>query len=87
MMDKHPLPWRFEPWMGPTSAGDIRDAAGKLVASLSTRDADAILAVTNKVPALVEAAEQVLNGPACIGHIAVEEINSLRTALAAFKTP
>jgi hypothetical protein len=102
MMDKHPLPWKFVKWEGAEVAGDVFDASGAIVVHTIPEDEAArILAVTNKVPALVEACEAWVKymaelerdtepgDPISLVRARVHgaRIEQTRTALAAFKTP
>jgi hypothetical protein len=88
-MSSHPLPWNK---VRHALGHSITDANGGLVAEAMTEaEADAILAVTNKVPALVEAGTnavpmmQMAWQQYGVGGM-FECMDALRTALAAFKT-
>jgi hypothetical protein len=78
-MSSHPLPWsKVRHALGHS----ITDAGGGVVAEAMTEaEVDAILVVTNKVPALVEAAQAAIDEDS--GMMCVPQ---LHTALAAFKT-
>jgi hypothetical protein len=100
MVNDHPLPWNK---VRHALGHSITDAKGGLVAEAMTEaEADAILAVTNKVPALVEAADvfatEMRDPGTTFGDrtsldrpqsdkLNLGSLRTLRTALAAFKTP